>query len=605
MSTKPMEKRAAIAARKKTWQKVLEEMKNPLVPLTKEERIRGIKRANAELFEILKDELSLNEIKIIADPMRTGKTYKSIEQLIPLMVASRVDLIIMTAPLNGIITQNLDHLKDVAHNRGYHVEDNLARILRLLGRGDRVITYLSNAGTYSLDSVGSKLLEKIDLDQVKVGTIVDEGDYGSISHRGLTNAAKGTPGPKFLATMYNFLKQICAKSPYTYLLTATPNYEQNGFITSADDCMFRVLKPRKKGEQNIYAGQVGWVGDAKFYDFGSNSIFNIGNKSVDDVLFDMSTSLVTIDTETGWKRSAMIQVSDNDEDYPAYLPVGHKDAKEAKEPVGVVMEIANNPKVKANFLRLANINEDTYIGAILSADEKYLFNLKGEVLDISKLSKVSDTLERLGFEIISGDIETIIYDAIDDQDNPLRLLMVKMMAGRGVTLRTVKEYMSFKMSETYSKGVEGTAEEWKSHILNPEELGHITESSIQTYGRAKSLYVVNGGKVVDNDEFWGEDIRGDLKNLPDFDYRINTANYYLGDSKKAEASFIKFLEYDACVPEMMADETAGFGSVPCPLCGCPSNGHCQNHEKVEDIEKYITPTVDRGNVIDELKIEGS
>ncbi len=67
--------------------------------MTKEERIRGIKRANAELFEILKDELSLNEIKIIADPMRTGKTYKSIEQLIPLMVASRVDLIIMTAPL--------------------------------------------------------------------------------------------------------------------------------------------------------------------------------------------------------------------------------------------------------------------------------------------------------------------------------------------------------------------------------------------------------------------------------------------------------------------------------------------------------------------------
>jgi len=601
-----MEKRAVIATRKKTWQKVLEEMKNPLVPLTKEERIRGIKRANAELFEILKNELSLNEIKIIADPMRTGKTYKSIKQLIPLMVASRVDLIIMTAPLNGIITQNLDHLKDVAQIRGYRVEDNPSTILRLLARGDRVITYLSNAGAFSLASVGSKLLERIDLDQVTVGTIVDEGDYGSISHRGLTNAAKGTPGPKFLATMYNFLKQICAKSPYTYLLTATPNYEQNGFITSADTCRFRVLKPRKKGEQNIYAGQVGWVGGAKFYDFGSNSIFNIGNKSVDDALLDMSTSLVTIDNETRWKRSAMIQVTDNDEDYPAYLPVGHKDAKGDKEPIGVVMEIANNPKVKANFLRLAKVKEDTYIGCILSDSEKCLFNLKGEVLDISKLSKVSDKLERLGFDTISGNIETIIYDAIDDQNNPLRLLMVKMMAGRGVTLRTVKEYMSFKMSETYSKGVEGTAEEWKSHILNPEELGHITESSIQTYGRAKSLYVVNGGKVVDNDEFWGEDIRGDLKNLPDFDYRINTANYYLGDSKKAEASFIKFLEYDACVPEMMADETAGFGSVPCPLCGCPSNGHCQTHEKVEDIEKYITtPTVDRGNVIDELKIEGS
>ena len=602
MTTKPMERRA----KKKKWEKILEEMKNPPVPLTKEERIRGIKRANAELFKILKDELSLNEIKIIADPMRTGKTYKSIEQLIPLMAKSGVNLIIMTAPLNGIITQNLDHLKDVAHNRGYHVEDNPSRILKLLDRGDRVITYLSNAGAYNIASVGSKLLEKIDLDQVKVGTIVDEGDYGSISHRGLTNAAKGTPGPKFLATMYNFLKQICAKSPYTYLLTATPNYEQNGFITSADDCMFRVLKPRKKGEQNIYAGQVGWVGDADFYDFGSNSLFNIGNKSVDDALFDMSTSLVTIDTETGWKRSAMIQVSDNDEDYPAYLPVGHKDAKEAKEPVGVVMEIANNPKVKANFLRLANIDEDTYIGAILSADEKCLFNLKGEVLDISKLSKVSDKLEKLGFDTISGNIEDIIYDAIDDQDNPLRLLMVKMMAGRGVTLRTVKEYMSFKMSETYSKGVEGTAEEWKDNITHPEELGHITESSIQTYGRAKSLYVVNGDKVVDNDEFWGEDICGDLKNLPDFDYRINTANYYLGSSKKAEASFEKFLEYDACVPEMMADETAGFGSVvPCPLCGCPSNGHCQNHEKVEDIEKYITPTIDRGDVDDELKIEGS
>ena len=253
MTTKPMERRA----KKKKWEKILEEMKNPPVPLTKEERIRGIKRANAELFKILKEELSLNQIKIIADPMRTGKTYKSIEQLIPLLKESRVDLIIMTAPLNGIITQNLDHLKDVAQSRGYHVEDSPARILKLLARGDRVITYLSNAGAYNIASVGAKILKKIDLDQVKVGTIVDEGDYGSISDKGLTNASKGTPGPKFLATMYNFLKQICAKSPHTYLLTATPNYEQNGFITSADKCSFKVLKPRKKGEQNIYAGQVG------------------------------------------------------------------------------------------------------------------------------------------------------------------------------------------------------------------------------------------------------------------------------------------------------------------------------------------------------------
>ena len=52
-------------AKKKKWEKILEEMKNPPVPLTKEERIRGIKRANAELFKILKEELSLNQIKII------------------------------------------------------------------------------------------------------------------------------------------------------------------------------------------------------------------------------------------------------------------------------------------------------------------------------------------------------------------------------------------------------------------------------------------------------------------------------------------------------------------------------------------------------------
>ena len=47
---------------------------------------------------------------------------------------------------------------------------------------------------------------------------------------------------------------------------------------------------------------------------------------------------------------------------------------------------------------------------------------------------------------VKQESEMNIFDDIDDQDAPMRVILVKMMAGRGVTLKTVKEVMTLKRS---------------------------------------------------------------------------------------------------------------------------------------------------------------
>ena len=118
-----------------------------------------------------------NQLKYFCFPMRTGKTYLTIKDFISyLFNTSNVNWVIITSPLNGIIKQNKVDLKRSAAKNNFIFENDLDDVLRLLEKGEKVVSYLTNATTFS-QQLTKDFMRKVDRD--RVGIFVDEAYYGS------------------------------------------------------------------------------------------------------------------------------------------------------------------------------------------------------------------------------------------------------------------------------------------------------------------------------------------------------------------------------------------------------------------------------------------
>ena len=134
--------------------------------------------------------------------------------------------------------------------------------------------------------------------------------------------------------------------------------------------------------------------------------------------------------------------------------------------------------------------------------EIYLFNKKGETTD---------------FPIEEDDI----YDKLDDENDPLRFLVTIDMAKHGVTIRTLKEFMSFRTADKKS------------------ELGLIVYQKNQAEGRALTP---NCGMPLD--EFFSK-YGANFANVKPFSKELNTCNFYLFNSPSSVES-IKQLKEKFC-----------------------------------------------------------
>jgi len=425
--------------------------------------------------------------------MRVGKTYLLLKEIVPFIFKeNKVDWLILTAPFNFIINPGIMPLKEGQGDGKYIYENDIRNIEKLLSKDKKVVSYFTNKTAFS-DVNTTKILSKIDLSRVSI--VVDEADYGSVS--GSTNmwSVKAYDSPSYKATMYKFISKIAKYSPYTYALTATPNYEIKGALSTVGDLNYKIYAEMKEGEQIKYAHYVAWANNANFYSPSEKPLLGKSNETV-ETIGKVITSMVEIEELTNLKRSAMFMVQDSDEKL--------HDEK--------VIEILTSTDISKPLLKFVSNIE--YVGAVLTHGNFYLFNLLGETKKINK-----------------KDVETLIVDAIDNQNNPLRILLVKQMAGRGVTFKTVKELMLLRTSNPKSN------------------LGPITETTEQGIGRAKTIYP---GRVSIDDLHNKYD--GDIRNVPKDLFTnklINSYNVYLPNNEKNIAAWKKHKQYDACTFDML------------------------------------------------------
>ena len=75
----------------------------------------------------------LNEMKIFAKPMRTGKNYDEIHDRIPYLFKNHdVVLNLQVSPLTGIIIENEEMIEDICRDNKWVYQNDTDKILRNL-----------------------------------------------------------------------------------------------------------------------------------------------------------------------------------------------------------------------------------------------------------------------------------------------------------------------------------------------------------------------------------------------------------------------------------------------------------------------------------------
>ena len=460
----------------------------------------------------------LNEVKVSAKPMRTGKNYSESSFRIPYLITKKdIRLHIMTSPLSGIILENQESLEDLCtDNEWKYEEQDLEKILRNLEKGYPCVAYFTNTKCFTQ----SRTVEFIE-ELKKLGLLpyvslnVDEFDTWTLSHFSKAAETKGYSIPNessYRASMYNFTSELAKYSPYTFGMTATPSLEVKGIVDTYGDLNYTLINPLVAGEQKQYANTVAHIGESTFYNFADNLV---GENEIQKTVGKMLSSRLRIETITRLKRVAMIQCGDDTKDEKGY--------GQSPNPTEVIKYI------QAHSNLLPHKEE---VGIVMTSDEKYSFDINGEVVH-------------------RGLTESQVYKRINDLTDPICLFIVKKMAGRGITLPPVKELMTVRIRDPKTKH------------------GSPTESAEQFKGRGKSVYVGES-----QPKFWPT--YKSILNCPGYQELANTYNTYEPDTPMYRESDRNHRLYDACTSEM-----SNIDIEICPTCGTPLIAK-HNHSIIDD-----------------------
>jgi len=433
----------------------------------------------------------LNEVKVFTKPMRTGKNFSECDFRIPYLFKKHdIKLHIATSPLTGIILENQEDLGDLCTDNNWKYETDPELILRNLEKGYNTVTYWTNMKCFTQNTTLEFIeeLKKLDL-LPSVSLNVDEFDTWTMSHFTKASQIKGYKLPSesaYLASMYKFTSVVAKYTPYTFGMTATANLEVKGVVDTYSDLNYTLINPLVAGEQKQYAHTVAHIGKSTFYNFSDNLE---GESEIKKTFRKMLKSRLAIENITRLKRVAMIQCGNDTKDDRGF----------GKSP---------NP---TEMIKYCIENHDLLpyqkeIAYVMTSERKYSVDIEGNV--------VRDNLT-----------EAQIYKFIKDLSNPVPILIVKAMAGRGITLPPVKEVMTVRIRNASSP------------------LGSVTESPEQFKGRAKSLYVGES-----QDKFWSE--YGSIMKVPGYQELANTYNTYEPDTTMYRESDKNHREFDACTLEM-------------------------------------------------------
>jgi hypothetical protein len=470
----------------------------------------------------------------LPDATRTGKTFDVIMEMMPYVIQNtNQKWLILTCPLNGIIKEKEVYLRQmVSQHTGATYVNDYETIKRSLDAGLTVVTYITNAKAYS----NHRMLNFIKtIDVSKIAIWADEIDYGGVSHASLMEEVKGYKADpdRYKATFYTTMLEISKHTAWCFSFTATESFEFLGLVKQYGKLQYVSVNPLKEGEQKVHAPYVAHYGGCHFFENGQKNHQNlVAEDKTDSTIELMLKKNLIIETHTNLKRAIIIGCGmDSSELDEQGNRVQHGTAP---NPDSVIKML-----VKHNQY-LIGIFKDRVEGCVLTGEYSYTFNKWGEILD-----------ENLN--------EWDVQERINDLTDPLKILLVKSMGGRGVTFRPVKDVMLLKSGDAQTPH------------------GQSTESPHQFATRGKTVYV---GPA--HSKFWTT-YNKDVRNVPGYNQLANTYNLYLPNTKRMRETEETHRKFDACTSDMLEQKYLDI----CGECGSILSNNKQGSLKLSENEENL------------------
>tara|TARA_Y100000034_G_C6864921_1_gene394095 strand:+ start:59 stop:1588 length:1530 start_codon:yes stop_codon:yes gene_type:complete len=478
----------------------------------------------------------LHLFKNLIAGLRFGKTYYMIAHHIPYIFNNTdVRLIVCTAPLNGTIIQNKHNMRLMCADNGYVFTETPKESQKILDSGNKVVMYITNQFAWTSEKMTDFFKKQIER-KLPICTFMDEAWTWSIdSSENVALVSGNQGGGEYKATWYRMMNRLSKYCPYTYGMSATETFQLEGIVqpTWGDMKYENIIIVR---DPKYLAHRLAWFGKATYWT-NPNNLY--GGTTKEQAFNKLISSIMEIEKITGQKRTALFEsnVTYTEETLQKWTNGKYKNED-------TIIDV-KNMIIGSHF----NCDPNDYIGAVMTSNEIYLFNKKGETTD---------------FLIEEDDI----YDKLDDENDPLRFLVTIDMAKHGVTIRTLKEFMSFRKVDKKSK------------------LGLIVYQKNQAQGRTLSP---NCGKSIE--EFFNKH-GANFANVDAFRKELNTCNFYLFENPSNRES-IKQLQEKFC-PTWEDFENMRSNKEICSM-GFTFEQHLMeiDHTKEDKIVLDITPKIEK------------
>jgi len=412
---------------------------------------------------------STNVMKILTGITGQGKTYSTGKVFIPYLANEKnVEIFVVSVPTTEILDK--DDFQKFLIPHGFAIAFNAKEALHLSETlGLKVVLLTTNQG-FVVAEKGKNFIEYLKKSGKLFAIFIDEAHTWLVSDIINYKDVNGGTTPKYEATMFKNLAELSFHSPYIFGLTATPNAEQFGTVNTIGNMSFEVIN--KLPPKKVMLSKVAYFGTENFY--GENFItekFSINSRFENAIVKNFT------DNSGGIKKTMMVSV-------------GNENASTGYDKSYVMHQ---------TILAL-NTN------ALVAEDEKVIALLTGNPSETGVYS-TNGSFEKLD--------EDDIKKKLNDNNDPLKIVIVVQKGKMGMNIFTLKTLFSFKPQN--KKNTSGVA---------------ITEFAIQTLGRLVRLNTgIEKNEFADKYEY---DLSNYMKTLSEKQknevLEANTIDIYLPDT---------------------------------------------------------------------------
>ena len=408
---------------------------------------------------------STGVMKILTGVTGQGKTYSTGKVFIPYLANEKnVDIFVVSVPTTEILDK--DDFQKFLIPHGFAIAFNSKDALHYSETLGLKVVLLTTHQGFVVSEKGNQFIDYLKNSGKTFAIFIDEAHTWLVSDVINYKDVNGSSNPTYEATMFKNLDKLSFYSSYIFGLTATPNSEQFGNIKTIGNMTFEVINtlPPKK----VMLSKTAYFGKEKFYDYNFST-----DKFAINLLYENAIT-ETFLAPTKIKKTMMVSV-------------GNYNASTGYDK-SYVMQITQNA---------------LYAQSLVGEDEMVIALMTGEKKETGVYS-VNGSFQKLD--------EDEIKKKLNDNDDPLKIVIVVQKGKMGMNIFTLKTLFSFKPQN--KKDSSGVA---------------ITEFAIQTLGR---LVRLNTG--LGKDEFANKyeyDLSNYMKTLTDEEkievLEANTINIYL------------------------------------------------------------------------------